>query len=112
MMLTEVLKSKGYRVMAAGDGMQALSLASTFEGVIHLLITDVSLPILTGWQLADRLNKTRGEVPVLYMSGYSSEELAQRAATTRDADFLQKPFQPDVLLVKARQILDRKKPTT
>lgn len=112
MMLEEVLKSKGYTVLAAGDGMQALSLASGFEGVIHLLVTDVSLPVLTGWQVADRLSKARGEVPVLYMSGYTGEEIAQRAAKTSDAEFLQKPFQPEALLVKARQILDRKKPTT
>lgn len=111
-MLEEVLKSKGYKVLAAADGMQALSLASSYDGVIHLLITDVSLPVLTGWQLADRISKTRGEVPVLYISGYTGEEIAQRAATTRDAEFLQKPFQSDALLVKARQILDRKKSTT
>jgi DNA-binding response OmpR family regulator len=111
-MLEEVLKSKGYNVLSAGDGMQALSLASGFDGIIHLLITDVSLPVLTGWQLADKLSKARGEVPVLYVSGYTGEEIAQRAATTRDAAFLQKPFQPEALLVKARQILDRKKPTT
>ena len=111
-MLEEVLKSKGYRVLAAGDGMQALSVATSYDGVIHLLVTDVSLPVLTGWQLADRLAKARGDVPVLYISGYTGEEIAQRAATTRDAEYLQKPFQPDALLVKARQILDRKKPTS
>jgi hypothetical protein len=111
-MLEEVLKSKGYNVLSAGDGIQALSIANAYKQEIHLLVTDVTLPILTGWELADRFAKSRGSVPVLYMSGYTSEEIALRAVTTRGAEFLQKPFQPDALLVKARQILDRKKPNS
>lgn len=109
MMLEEVLKSKGYNVLSAGDGMQALSIGNGYQSEIHLLVTDVSLPVLTGWELAERFSKTRGNVPVLYMSGYTSEEIAERAAETQDAEFLQKPFHPEALLVKARQILDRRR---
>jgi two-component system, cell cycle sensor histidine kinase and response regulator CckA len=107
-MLEEVLKSKGYNVIAAADGLQALATSTAYDGDIHLLITDVTLPSLNGWELADRFTVARPSVPVLYMSGYSAEEVTQRT-TVRDCDFLQKPFQPDALLVKARQILDRKK---
>jgi two-component system, cell cycle sensor histidine kinase and response regulator CckA len=110
-MLEEILKAKGYNVIAAGDGMQALALTNSYKGRVDILVTDVTLPVLTGWELADRFAKAHGAVPVLYMSGYSSEEIAQRAGSTPNAEFLQKPFQPNALLVKAREILDRKKST-
>ncbi|MGZ4972612.1 MAG: hybrid sensor histidine kinase/response regulator [Limisphaerales bacterium] len=110
MMLHEVLTAKGYNVLAVGDGMAALTLSHSHEGVIDLLITDLMLPELPGWQLADRMAKSRGPIPVLFMSGYTSEEVAQKTKGRHGIDFLQKPFGNEVLLQKVRHILDTKVP--
>jgi two-component system cell cycle sensor histidine kinase/response regulator CckA len=110
MMLVEVLTAKGYNVLANGCGMSALAESHSYQGTIHLLITDLMLPELPGWQLADRIAKTRGATPVLFMSGYTSEEIAQKTKGRHGIDFLQKPFNNEALLIKVRQILDSKLP--
>lgn len=110
MMLIEVLTAKGYNILAVGDGMAALALSHSHQGNIDLLITDLMLPELPGWQLADRIAKSRGPIPVLFMSGYTSEEVSQQAKGRTGIEFLQKPFGNEALLVKVRQILDSKLP--
>ncbi len=110
MMLYEVLTAKGYNIIAVGDGMAALELSQSHDGPIDLLITDLMLPELPGWQLADRIAKSRGPTPVLFMSGYTSEEIAQKTKGRPGMDFLQKPFANDALLQKVRHILDTKLP--
>lgn len=109
-MLVEVLNAKGYHVLAAGDGMAALALSQSYQGTIHLLVTDLMLPGLPGWQLADRVAKARGPVPMLFMSGYTSEEVSEKAKGRSGIEFLQKPFGNEALLVKVRQMLDAKIP--
>ena len=109
-MLVEVLTAKGYNVMAVGDGMQGLNISRTHQGVIDLLITDLMLPELPGWQLADRIAKSRGPIPVLFMSGYTNEEISEKTKGRTGMDFLQKPFSNEALLEKVRQILDAKLP--
>jgi CheY-like chemotaxis protein len=109
-MLVEVLTAKGYRVIASGDGMAALEISHSHQGPIDLLITDLMLPELPGWQLADRIAKSRGPIPMLFMSGYTSEEVAERAKGRAGIEFLQKPFGNEALLVKVRQMLDAKLP--
>jgi two-component system, cell cycle sensor histidine kinase and response regulator CckA len=107
-MLDEVLTAHGYHVLGVGDGMAALSLSHSYHEKIDLLITDLMLPELPGWQLADRIAKARGPLPVLFMSGYTKEEIAQQTKGRNGFDFLQKPFGNKTLLVKVRQILDAK----
>jgi CheY-like chemotaxis protein len=109
LMLTELLKAEGYTVLDANNGSVALNIAKTHSGRIDLLVTDLSMPGVTGWELATRLQEMGRPLPVLYMSGYSDEEVNQRGVLVNCADFLQKPFQPQTLLVKMRQILEGRK---
>ncbi|MDB6059092.1 MAG: Blue-light-activated protein, partial [Verrucomicrobiales bacterium] len=109
-MLYEVLTAQGYNVIAVGDGMQGLTMSRTHQGTIDLLITDLMLPELPGWQLADRIAKSRGPIPVLFMSGYTNEEIADKTKGRTGIDFLQKPFGNDTLLRKVRTMLDTKPP--
>lgn len=109
LMLTELLKAEGYTVLDAANGSAALNIAKNHAGPIDLLVTDLSMPGVTGWELASRLQELGRSMPVLYMSGYSDEEVNQRGELVNCADFLQKPFQPRTLLVKMRQILEGRK---
>jgi signal transduction histidine kinase len=100
----EVLGECGYAVLAAADGESALRVASSHPGPIHLVLTDVVMPHLDGWELARRLTAIRPETRVLYVTGYDEITADEDA---RDADVLQKPFVPDVLARRVRQALDR-----
>jgi CheY-like chemotaxis protein len=108
-MLVEVLTAKGYNVLAVGDGMEGLSLSRSHPSAIDLLITDLMLPELPGWQLADRIAKSRGPIPVLFISGYTSDEIAEKTQDRTGIEFLQKPFGNEAFLQKVRQILDHAK---
>lgn len=105
-MLVEVLQSQGYRVLEAMNGEEALDIASKHHRPIHLLITDLVMPKLGGRELADRLLLLRSNLRVLYMSGYSDDEVTRYGAIGTHAAFLQKPFRPELLLSKVRQVLD------
>ncbi len=109
LMLVEVLKSEGYAVLDAKDGAEALTLADKHNGPIDLLVTDMTMPGLSGWELAGELAKTRSSTPVLYISGYSDEEAILKGNLEKSAEFLQKPFHSDAFLLRTRQILDVRK---
>jgi PAS domain S-box-containing protein len=103
--LTEqMLKSHGYRVLQAASGAEALELAASYPGTIHLLMTDVILPQMNGQVLAEALWSTRPEIKVLYMSGYSEEVIGQGMPDRRVA-YLAKPFSSVDLAAKVRQTL-------
>ena len=106
LVIRSMLESRGYRVLEAEDGRQALELASAFKGDLHLLVTDVVMPGMSGAQLASQLAEQRPETPVLYVSGYTDDEGVRRGAD-RGADFIQKPFTAIRLLDLVGQILDR-----
>jgi CheY-like chemotaxis protein len=97
---THFLLGHGYTVLAAADGMQALEAASAHAGPIDLLLTDVVMPGLTGWQLARRFTEQRPDTRVLYMTGYA--EMPE----TPDAPILQKPFTAFALQQAVREVLD------
>jgi PAS domain S-box-containing protein len=99
----EALKLKGYRVLDAGDGREALQLAES-AGRIDLLITDVVMPRMTGRELADRLRATAPSMRVLFMSGYPGSLGDQLG---RNVDLLEKPFTSLTLVSRVRQALDR-----
>ena len=96
----------GYRVLAAGSGVEALRLSEQHDGPIHLLATDVILPGLNGRELADRLLERRPEMRVLYLSGYVDLIMAPRSAPPDGRAFLAKPFTPEVLASKVRSVLN------
>lgn len=108
-MLVEVLQSQGYKVLEAIDGEQALKIAEAQRGGIDLLVTDLVMPKISGRNLADKLMAARPGLKVLFISGYTDDEVV-RYGGGRDmaAAFLQKPFRPEVLLSKVRQVLEQK----
>jgi PAS domain S-box-containing protein len=106
MMLVEVLKTGGYTVLDARHGTDALALAGQYQEPIDLLVTDMTMPGFSGLELARRLGEERPSMRVLFISGYTDQEASQWGKLNQPVQFLQKPFHPDALMTKARQILD------
>ncbi len=105
-LLAHVLRDKGYRVLEAGSGPEALRAAAAYHDPIHLLLTDVILPEMRGQQLADQLTRRYPGLTVMYMSGYTDNALMHGGTLPEGTKFLQKPFTPDVVLRKIREVLD------
>jgi len=102
-----VLGAHGYTVLEAPDGAQALRVGERHPGVIHLMLTDVVMPGISGRELANRLTALRPGMAVLYMSGYTDNAVVHHGVLDPGAAFLQKPMAPDALLRKVRELLDR-----
>jgi PAS domain S-box-containing protein len=103
---SEVLEGRGYTVLKANNGVEALEICERHPAVIHLLVTDVVMPKMGGWQLAQRVTAARPDVGVLYMSGYTAESVGQRGVLAADTVFLHKPFTPEALVRGVREVLD------
>ncbi len=101
----EVLSSLCYRVLTARDGEEALSVARSHPAEIHLTVTDVVLPAMSGKEVARRLRETRPRLKVLFMSGYAEEQVVHRGVVEEDVAFLAKPFTPAALSEKVRLVL-------
>jgi two-component system, cell cycle sensor histidine kinase and response regulator CckA len=101
----EILKRLGYTVLVANDGRSALELAGTRTDTIHLLITDVIMPEMSGRQLADRLKEQRPGLKVLFVSGYTDDAIVRHGMLEPGIAFLQKPFTPQTLARKVREVL-------
>jgi PAS domain S-box-containing protein len=106
----EILESRGYRVLAAADGTAALAASEGHDGPIHILVTDVVMPGISGNQLAQRLLARRPEMRVLYISGYPEDAIAHHGVLHPEQHFLQKPFPPGQFLEKVREVLDARTP--
>jgi CheY-like chemotaxis protein len=103
-----VLRSRGYVVIEAENGADALRLARMHDGsAIDLLLTDVVMPRMSGHELAARVKPTWPEMRVLYMSGHVDEDFIRRGAFTSGDAFLQKPFNPDLLVRRVRAVLTK-----
>jgi len=100
----ESLERRGYRVLAAASGEEALKLSSAYEGTIHLLLTDVVMPGIKGPELADRMRAMRPGIRVLLMSGYAADVVTPGDLT--NAVLLSKPFAPSALVTAVRASLD------
>jgi PAS domain S-box-containing protein len=100
------LESYGYRVMEAENGGAALAICEREREPIHLVLSDVVMPGLRGPELASRLKKLRPESKVLLMSGYTDNALAGTGESNGCAGFIQKPFGPEQLAAKVREVLD------
>jgi CheY-like chemotaxis protein len=101
-----LLTSMGYTVLAAGSPMRALELARSCGVPIHLLLTDVVMPQMSGRDLHAALREKQGELKCLYMSGYTSNVIAHRGILEEGVHFLAKPFTRKELAMKLRSILD------
>ena len=100
------LEAQGYRVLEAGSGSEAIDLFETTEEPIHLVITDVIMPEMSGHELSERLRQRNPEVKVLYMSGYTDDAIVRHGVIEEKERFLQKPFSPATLAHKVRSILE------
>jgi PAS domain S-box-containing protein len=103
---TRILTQDGYRVLAARGGAEALALIGSHRGAIHLLLTDVVMPGLTGKDVAERVSKARPEIRVLYMSGYSESVITSQGAVEKGIRLVSKPFNAQELLEHVRAVLD------
>jgi CheY-like chemotaxis protein len=101
-----ILEGAGYRVLRAGSAGEALATARQFESKIHLLVTDVVMPGMSGSDLAPALLRERPELAIIYMSGYTNEQITRLGFRTPGIAFLQKPFMPNELLEHVRRVLD------
>jgi PAS domain S-box-containing protein len=101
-----VLAGQGYSVVEAVNPEEAESLCEKGSGEIHLLLTDVVMPGVSGHELAKRITALRPKIKVLYMSGYTHNVIASGGMLDRGIAFLQKPFTPATLIDKVRDVLD------
>jgi len=108
-LVCETLKSKGYKVLEGREPVEALKIVEQYAQPIHLLLTDVVMPRMSGKELATRLTTVRPKMKVLYMSGYTDDAIVHHGILEAGTFFLQKPFMPSTLLRKVREVLDTKR---
>jgi two-component system cell cycle sensor histidine kinase/response regulator CckA len=104
--VSKILQNKGYTVLEAHHGPEALEICQAHEGPIHLMVTDVIMPHMSGRELAERLTISRPEVRVLFMSGYPDNAIVHHGVLGAGTAFLQKPFTLNALEGKVRELLD------
>ncbi|RPH49463.1 MAG: PAS domain S-box protein [Desulfobacteraceae bacterium] len=102
-----MLKELGYEVLSAGSPNEAVQLAVKYTGEIHLLMTDVVMPEMSGRDLQKRLNALRPDTKCLFMSGYTANVIAHRGILDEGVNFLQKPFIMNDMAFKVREALDK-----
>jgi CheY-like chemotaxis protein len=105
-LMRDILRDQGYQVLTARDGMEALQLAKVHDRAIHLLLTDVVMPRLSGKALADQLRPDRPEMRVLFTSGYTDDAIVHHGVLDEGVHFLSKPFDSEALSQKVRDVLD------
>jgi PAS domain S-box-containing protein len=104
--IAAVLRRYGYTVLEAGDWAEAIAASMEHKGTIHLLLTDMVMPGMDGRGLARMLRANRPDMRVLYTSGYSDDLMVREEVLDPRMAFLPKPFTPDTLLAKVREVLD------
>jgi CheY-like chemotaxis protein len=106
-MVCDMLRESGYEVLVAKDGSDALVVHQRFDGEIHLMLTDVVMPQMSGRELAEALTPVRRAMKVLYMSGYTDDAIVHHGVLDEGTAFIEKPFSPDALARRVREILDQ-----
>lgn len=104
--MRRVLEGRGYTVLAATGGAEALTRAGGHSGPVHLLVTDVIMPGMSGREVATALIQARPALRTLYLSGYADESIVRHGILQPGVAFLQKPFTAEGLARKVREILD------
>lgn len=103
--VSRILRRWGYQVLEAASGAEALEICEEYDEKIHLLLTDVIMPGMSGREVAERVGELRPQIQVIYMSGYTAEVIDIRVVQRDGGAFLQKPFSSEVLLTKIREAL-------
>lgn len=106
-LLAYMLQMRGYHVLQAASGDEALPVFEAHVAEIDLVLTDVVMPGMSGVELVARLRQMRAEIPIVFMSGYSGDVLTRTGPLPDGMSFLPKPLRPDVLAAKLREALDR-----
>jgi CheY-like chemotaxis protein len=105
-LVRDILQMNGYTVLEASAGEEALRRCKEYTDVIHLVLTDVVMPLMSGRELAEHIVPLKPGIKVLYMSGYTDDTILHHGALGADMAFLQKPFTPEALARKVREVLD------
>jgi len=105
-LVRESLVSEGYKVLDNADPQEARRIADSYRGRIHLLITDVVMPKVSGRELAEHITSKRHDTKVIYMSGYTDSAIVNSGILQKEVAFLQKPFTPQTLMEKVREVLE------
>ncbi len=104
-LIVGTLELCGFQVLQAADGLEALLQAKQHEGTIDLLLTDVIMPGMNGKEMADQMAASRPGIKVLFISGYSGDVIAHHGVLSAGVAYLPKPFTPDTLAAKVREML-------
>ncbi|MCX6626001.1 MAG: response regulator, partial [Candidatus Solibacter sp.] len=102
-----ILKRYGYEVLEAATGADALALAEGHAGRIDVVVSDIMMPGMTGTEMVQRLKLSRPELKVLYVSGYAGTSIREGELESSGALFLPKPYAPEILAAKIRELLSR-----
>lgn len=105
-MAVELLESNGFKVLAADSPLKAMEIEQAYGGMIDLMVTDVIMPEMNGMELYERLQDRRPGMPVLYMSGYTSDVVIHGGTLEEEVTFINKPFTSEQLIERVRRALD------
>jgi two-component system, cell cycle sensor histidine kinase and response regulator CckA len=105
-LVVDVLKMYGYEALEARNGEEALLVCEGLAGPIHLMLTDVIMPGMSGRQLAEQVSARHPQMKVLFMSGYTDNAIVHHGILHEGIVFIQKPFSPENLAKKVREMLD------
>ncbi len=106
--VTQVLKKYGYSTLEATSSDDAIRISETNMGTIHLLLTDVVMPGMSGRELAERLTRQRPEIRILFMSGYTDDAIIHHGVLESGMAFIQKPFTIENLMKKIRRVMEKR----
>jgi PAS domain S-box-containing protein len=110
-LLTETLSLYGYKVLSASNGAKAIAISNQYAGIIHLLVTDLAMPGISGSEVASRLRRFRPGIGVVYMSGFAGDTLLRPDQTAPSGVVLNKPFSRDALAHAVRDTIDLNRAT-
>jgi CheY-like chemotaxis protein len=106
-LVSRLLENEGYRILEARDGGEALRMARQASPHLHLVVADVVMPGMDGWELGRRLAVDCPGVPVLYMSAFPRTDIFHRGAASDSVPFIEKPFQSEVFLETVRRLMEK-----
>jgi YesN/AraC family two-component response regulator len=104
-----VLSQKGYSVLDAADGVEAMEISRNYAGTIHLMITDIVMPRMGGAELAEHIVRERPDIGLIFVTGYATDKYVIPLHTAARATIIEKPYGTSALLQIVREMLDEMK---